>query len=463
MRLQCEKSGFTINSPPNQNMTDDPVPHQGASGKLTVALQTVGCKLNQAESEALARRFVEAGFDLVAPQDSPDAYILNTCTVTHIADRKCRQYLRAAHRENPQALIVAAGCYVDRDINDVKVEGVELPVGNSEKVRLVELVKKRLEAKKAAKGSDGHQAIESQFRTRSMIRVQEGCSHFCSYCIVPHVRGREKSVPARTILSEIKAREEEGYREIVLTGTRIGMYSGEVNLEGLLKHILGETGIPRIRLSSLQPRELSPSLVNLWQGNDRVCRHIHLALQSGCTATLERMRRDYSIDEYESAVNMIRDAMPDMAVTTDIIVGFPGETEEEFEESFSLCERLGFANMHIFPYSVRAGTPAANMSCKVPDKIKKARSQHMLDLAKRSAFAFRHSFQGRIMPVLWEEHKGNNIWIGHTGNYIKVFAASSDSLNNRLLNTKLGGEYQSGVYGDICGSSEMAGLVAKGV
>ncbi|MFO8100669.1 MAG: tRNA (N(6)-L-threonylcarbamoyladenosine(37)-C(2))-methylthiotransferase MtaB [Dehalococcoidia bacterium] len=444
-------------------MTEDPVPDPRAPGRSTVALQTVGCKLNQAESEAIARRFAGAGFELVTTQDSPDVYILNTCTVTHIADRKCRQYLRSAHRKNPEALIVAAGCYVDRDVDEVTVEGVDLTVGNADKFKLVEMVEGHLAAKKAAVWNDAHHSSTGPFRTRSMVEVQAGCSHCCSYCIVPQVRGRERSIPARIILSEIKAREEEGYQEIVLTGTRIGRYGDEDGLEGLLKLILGRTEIPRIRLSSLQPRELSPSLIDLWQGDERICRHIHLALQSGCAATLERMGRDYSLDEYESAVNMVREAMPDIAITTDIIGGFPGETQEEFEESFRFCSSLGFAGMHVFPYSARAGTPAAEMPGRVPDEIKKARSQRMLDLAQETSAKFRERFSGEIMPVLWEEQKEGNIWTGHTGNYIKVFTTSDESLHNRLIETELGGQYRQGIWGDIGRSLKMAGLAAKGV
>ncbi len=444
-------------------MTDDPVPDSSISPKSTVAFQTVGCKLNQAESEALARRFVDAGFELVDSREGPDVYILNTCTVTHVADRKCRQYLRSAHRKNPRALVVAAGCYVERDAGEAKVEGVDLAVGNAEKMHLVELVKNKMAVKEFTSVNNGHTPVSSPFRTRSMVMVQEGCSRGCSYCIVPHVRGLERSVPAQTILSEIKARAHEGYREVVLTGTRIGVYGDEGGLEGLLKRILAETDINRIRLSSLQPREISDSLVELWCGDERLCRHLHLALQSGCGATLERMRRNYSIDEYASTVNMVRQAMPDIAITSDIIVGFPGETDEEFEECYSFCAGIGFADMHIFPYSVRTGTPAANLPGRVPDKTKKARSLRMIELAKQSAADFRRKFRGQVMPVLWEERKENNLWIGHTGNYLKVFTMSDESLHNCLTDTKLGGEYRQSIWGDVCGSSELAEMAAKGV
>ena len=430
-------------------IADHSVPKSSNLPKATVAFQTVGCKLNQAESEALAYKFADAGFSVVTPEKNPDVYILNTCTVTHIADRKCRQYLRAFHRSNPGALIVAAGCYVERDAAGVQVEGVNLLVNNADKNNLVKIVTDQLSDRRSGFGDNGNHTFSGAFRTRAMVKIQGGCSYACSYCIVPHVRGREQSVSVEKILAEIESREQEGCKEVVLTGTRIGNWDGEGGLEGLLRRILEETTIPRIRLSSLQPREISPALMELWRDNERICRHLHLALQSGCDATLKNMKRKYSIDEYEIAVDMVREVMPDISITTDIIVGFPGETDYEFEESYLFCERIGFANMHIFPYSSRAGTPAAKMPGKVPDKVKKSRSRRMIEMAKLNSLAFRHKFGGKVMPVLWEEQKPNNLWVGHTGNYIKVYACSSCSLSNCLLATKLGDEYLQGLWGEV--------------
>ncbi len=440
---------------------DDPLPDSGMSAKLTVAIQTVGCKLNQSESEVLARRFVDAGFKLVTSRESPDVYILNTCTVTHIADRKCRQYLRSFQKKNPQALIIAVGCYAERDANAVKVDGVGIVAGNKEKDRLVELVKTQLKAEPISIEGNGHQPFVGSFRTRAMVKVQEGCSHGCSYCIVPSVRGSERSVQLEAIISEISSREMESYKEVVLTGTRIGKWQD--GLEYLVQRILEETSILRIRLSSLQPGELSSSFVELWKSDERICRHLHMALQSGCGTTLKRMDREYSIDEYERAVDMIRQSMPDIAVTTDIIVGFPGETDDEFEESRDFCRRISFADMHVFPYSIRTGTVAANFPGRIPDGIKKSRSLRMIELAKQGSQDFHQKFKGKVMPVLWEECRKGNLWIGHTSNYMKVFATSDETLNNCLLNTKLGDEYEQGILGEICESSKLAKTVAKGV
>ena len=429
--------------------TDDEDPGPGRDARATVAFQTVGCKLNQAESESLARKFLSAGFSVVAPDKNPDVYILNTCTVTHIADRKCRQHLRSFHRRDPGALVLAIGCYVDRAAAEVQVEGVDLAIGNADKGRIIEMVEAQLGEESISNRGNGHHAPLAPFRTRALVMVQDGCNQHCSYCIVPHVRGRERSVPGETVIAEVKARANEGCKEVILTGTRIGAYGGVGGLEGLVQRILDETTIPRLRLSSLQPRELSPSLIRLWRDNERVCRHLHLALQSGSDAALKRMGREYSISEYEVAVNAVRDAIPDIAITTDVIVGFPGESEEEFEESYRFCERMGFARLHVFPYSARPSTLAARMPNRVPEKTKKTRSQIMLKLAKRSTQDFRRRFQGETMPVLWEERKKDHLWIGHTDNYLKVITRSDEPLHNCLLNTRLGSEYEDALWGDI--------------
>ncbi|NQT72326.1 MAG: tRNA (N(6)-L-threonylcarbamoyladenosine(37)-C(2))-methylthiotransferase MtaB [Chloroflexi bacterium] len=444
--------------------TDSPDPEKSSSVKATVTLDTIGCKLNHAESELLARRFLESGFGLVTPNENPDVFVLNTCTVTHIADRKCRQALRSFHRKNPDALVIAMGCYVDRNAQEAgQIEGVDLAIGNAEKDRLVETIHSRLHLNHTPGNGNGHHAPIGELRTRSEIKIQDGCSQGCSYCIVPYVRGPERSEPIEAILTEIKARAVEGYKEVVLTGTRIGTFGSKGGLETLLERILGETTIPRIRLSSLQPQELTPSLIELWRSNDRICHHLHLALQSGSSSVLARMQRGYSLDEYMDVVNSVRNAMPDIAITTDVIVGFPGETDEEFEESFRFCEKIGFARMHIFPYSVRARTKAATLPDKVPDKVKKYRTQRMLDLAKQSAQMFHRRFQGVAMPVLWETLKGNKLWVGYTSNYIKVFTKSDQPLCNSLSNTILGEEYEQGLWGQIIAQDSLATSQVKGV
>ena len=402
--------------------------------EMRVALDTLGCKLNQAETELLARQIVEAGHYLVAQPGEADAYILNTCTVTHVADSKSRRLLRMAHRQNPNALLVAAGCYAQRASEELEqIEGVSLVVGNDDKPNLLKLVEKA--------GSNRHGGLAgntvAELRTRSLVKVQDGCNSFCSYCIVPMVRGRERSLPADYIIGEVKQRVADGYKEVVLTGTKIGSYNdGGVGLKGLLEGILAETDVLRLRLSSLQPQEISPGLIGLWD-DERLCPHFHLALQSGSDAVLRRMKRQYSVSYYEKAVSLIRGQVPEAAITTDVIVGFPGETEEEFEESYRLCREMEFARIHVFNYSPRVETEAARLPEPVENKVKKQRSQRMLGLAEESVEGFRQRFSGKTMTVLWERQSGGGVWSGMTGNYIKVYKKSKEDLSNRLLQVKL--------------------------
>jgi len=402
---------------------------------MKIALETLGCKLNQAETEALARQFSQAGFQLVENPEEADVYILNTCTVTHTADAKARHLLRLAHRRNPDAFIIATGCYAERVASELgKIEGVNYVTGNSEKADLLQVLrgipKKDNPAKAPAR-------LSSTFRTRSFIKIQDGCGNFCAYCIVPYVRSREVSVPPDAIVNEIKLRASEGYQEIVLTGTRVGGYffSG-TDLIKLLRRILDETDIPRIRLSSLQPQEISPGLIKLWK-NNRLAPHFHLSLQSGSAGVLGRMKRRYAPDDYADAVDLIRKVVPAVAITTDIIVGFPGETDKEFEESLEFCRKMGFARIHVFSYSPRSGTKACGMTLQVPDKTKKERSQKMLKLAEESAVNFKESFTGEYLDVLWEKQTEDGDWSGITGNYIRVFTKSDNNLSNKVTHARV--------------------------
>ena len=417
---------------------------------IRVALDSLGCKLNQAETELLARQFTEAGYRLVSPVGEADVYILNTCTVTHIADRKSRHWLRLAHRRNPDALLVVTGCYAERAPQELaQIERVDLVLGNEQKPHLVQLLEEtdRLGSPPAVQ-RDSTSSPHTGFRTRALVKVQDGCNSFCAYCIVPLVRGREKSLPVDQVVAEVKNRITNGYKEVVLTGTEIGSYSyNGVNLRGLLEHILADTDVVRLRLSSLQPQEISPELIALWCDN-RLCRHFHLSLQSGSNSVLRRMRRRYSISDYRRSVSLIRALVPEVAITTDIIVGFPGGTSAEFEQSYKLYQKLEFARIHVFPYSLREGTQASQMPNQVADRVKKERSQRMLVLAKESAKNFNKRFFEKTMPVLWEKRSGDGIWSGLTDNYIKVYTKNSKDLTNKLLPVKLVEVFnQDGVWG----------------
>ena len=414
-----------------------------------IALDTVGCKLNQAETQHLAEQFAQAGYELVSAADGADIYILNTCTVTHVADGKCRRLLRLAHRLNPDALVVAMGCYAERARQELaQIEGVDLVLDNSQKPHLLRLLEESGSLSRPVYAHRGSTA-PAGFRTRAFIKVHDGCNSFCSYCIVPLVRGREKSVPVDQVVAEVRHRVAEGYNEVVLTGTKLGSYNYEgAGLKELLQRILKETEVARLRLSSLQPQEISPELIELWHDN-RLCRHFHLSLQSGSEAVLKRMKRRYTVGEYQQAVTLIRGMVPQVAITTDIIVGFPGETEEEFEQSFEFCRQMQFARIHVFSYSPRQGTEAALMTDRVGDGVKRERSQRMLALAGESAQNFRQRFLDKTLLVLWEKQTGG-IWSGLTDNYIRVYTRSGEDLTNQILQVKLTELFnRDGVWGEI--------------
>jgi len=421
-------------------------PMTKTSVRPTVALDSLGCKLNQAEIQQLARQLEAVGYKLVAPSDKADIYVLNTCTVTHVADSKSRHLLRLARRRNPAARLVAIGCYAQRAPQELaQIEGVELVLGNDCKMDLLSLLGDTITPRQ----SDGPAVSwRENGRTRAFLKVQNGCRNFCAYCIVPLVRSKEENVPPEKVASLVKGLVAQGYREVVLTGTEIGAYNGKgVSLEGLIRRILTDTPVSRLRLSSLQPHQVSPSLIGLWQ-DARLCPHFHLSLQSGSDAVLKRMKRRYTAADYRQTVALIRDNVPDAAITTDVIIGFPGETDAEFRETLDFCRRMKFARIHVFPFSVRPGTAAATMPQQVSAAIKKERTREMLELAKESARHFQQGFLGKTMEVLCEKESGG-VWSGLTGNYIKVYIKSSEDLTNKILTVKLQKQYKDGVWGEV--------------
>jgi threonylcarbamoyladenosine tRNA methylthiotransferase MtaB len=414
-----------------------------------VALESLGCKLNQAEMEALADRLAGRGHMVTGSAADADVYVLNTCTVTHIADRKSRQALRAARRTNPQLRVIATGCYARRAPEDLARLGVvDVIVGGAEDDELVSAIEGDGRVRTTGQTGD---STGQWSRTRSLVKIQEGCGDFCSFCVVPHTRGPGRSQTPDDILAEVKDKAARGHREVVLTGTKLGDYRwnghGSPGLPELIRRILAETRVERLRLSSLQPADLTPELLELWH-DDRLCPHLHLPLQSGCDTILHQMHRPYSLAGYESAVRQARDAIPDLSITTDLLVGFPGEGDSEFEESYRFCESIGFAAIHVFPYSRRPGTPAATMPGQIDDKTKKQRSTRMMALGQRSAGRFRSQFLGRTMPVLWEDISDDGLWSGHTANYLRVYAKSDDELAGKMLAARIVEEYADGLGGE---------------
>ena len=405
----------------------------------SVAIETHGCKLNQADTAALAARFRSAGFDLVPTDQPADVYLVNSCTVTHTADRKARHSLRLARRRNPAATIVATGCYAERDPTALsRLSEVDLVAGNRDKVGLVAevLALRGQEATTCGTGSDEIPLSPRTLRTRAFVKIQEGCDQVCAYCIVPKVRGRERSIPAATIVSQIRQLEDVGYREVVLTGTQLGTYGfdlgpqGPTTLTGLLAEILEATGIDRIRVSSLQPQEIDDSLIGLW-ANDRLCPHFHLPLQSGSDPVLRRMRRRYTAARYAGAVELIKERMPQAGLTADVIAGFPGETPADHFETCRLIEAGGFSGLHVFRFSRRPGTTAFHLEDDVSPEEKSERADELIRLGERAAAEFRERLLGTNRPVLWEEQR-DGAWVGLTDNYVRVLAESNQDLSNRI-------------------------------
>jgi len=432
---------------------------------MRIALTTLGCKVNQSETEALARRFLAAGHHLTAFDAAADVYVINTCTVTHIADHKSRQLIRRA-AARPGALVVVTGCYATIAAAEIAaIPGVGLVVGQADKERLVELVEGLRGHRQGLAPSTTTSAPSS--RTRAFIKVQDGCDSFCTYCIVPFARGAPRSVPLAEVLAQVQERAAAGCVEVVLTGVHLGLYGQEalLGLRDLVAAVLAETPIRRLRLSSIEPQDLLglgeealAAFFALWQ-DPRLCRHLHLPLQSGCAATLQRMGRRYTANDYARLVAVARRAIPDLAVTTDVIVGFPGESDAEFQASYDFAAALGCAKIHVFRFSPRRGTAAAHLA-PVDARTMKERSAAMLSLSAAGAAAFWRAFVGRTMEVLWEEKAGKQkpvfsektgfyVWTGLTDNYLRVYAASATDLTNRLWPTRLLATHADGLWGEL--------------
>jgi len=419
-----------------------------------VAIHTHGCKLNQADSQVLARQFQEAGFTVVRSATQADVVILNSCTVTANSDSKARQYLRRARRANPDALVVATGCYAQRAKDELSaMEEVSLVLDNRQKETLVSTVAAKLNV--VAGSSIQNAPVASRVgRSRAMVKIQEGCDQVCAYCIVPKVRGRERSMPPEEIIAEINGRSENGCREAVLTGTQLGTYGFDlpgIDLRDLIRRVLAETSIDRLRVSSLQAQEITHELLELWE-DPRLCPHFHIPLQSGSDTILRSMRRRYDTARFAETVELVRKKIPDAGITTDTIVGFPGEGAREFAESYSFAMSVGFSDMHVFPYSIRPGTSAAHLDGQVEVIKKRERTGEMLELAATAVREFRLGSLGQTRPVLWEPGKGRDaggIWSGLTDNYLRIKAQSDRDLGNVITDARLTGLDGDWVTGEV--------------
>ncbi len=429
---------------------------------MRVRLESIGCRLNTGEIESMARSLASSGHRVVGSGETADLCILNTCTVTSIASKKSRQLIRQIKRSNPNAAVVATGCDVELTPEAAVAAGVDLVVGNADKERLLEIADTHGLLREPEPDLDGthHGFSGDTLRTRAFLKVQDGCDNRCTFCVTTIARGRGRSVPTSRLLDEVRELVDSGYREIVLSGVHLGSYGQDLGhrrgLKGLIEAILTATAVPRLRLSSLEPWDLDSDFFEVL-ADSRVLPHLHLPLQSGCDDTLRRMARRTSRREFSQLVADARRADPDVAVSTDVIVGFPGENDHEFEESISFVEEMAFSRLHIFRYSPRAGTLAATMPDRVSVPVAQERSRRMHVLGAEMEQRFNSNLVGRTLDVLWEtaEDLGDALrWSGLTPNYVRTatMTPTDEDLSNRVTPTEIVEAVPGGLVGKILNS-----------
>ena len=439
----------------------------------TVAFITLGCKVNQYETNAMTQQFIEKGYEVLEHTQKADIYIVNTCTVTNMSDRKSRQMLRRVKELNKEAIVVACGCYAQVAKEELeKIEEINLVLGNNEKKDIVEHVEKYIKNQISKKSEEDKRHIEiknakvqqtteiqknietqienvmnqKEFvefgditfteKTRAVIKIQDGCDRFCSYCIIPYARGRVRSRKPEHILSEIRKIAKEGIKEVVITGIHIASYGKDFKQEYRLIDLLEEMNeieeIERIRLGSIEPLLITEEFVNRLEKLSKVCHQFHLSLQSGCDETLNRMNRRYTTEQFKSITDLLRKTFEDAILTTDIIVGFPGESEEEFEKTYEFLKEIKFYKMHVFKYSPRKGTKAAVMPNQIDGNKKEERSRKLIELSNENEKAYNEQYVGKEVEVLFEEEK-NGMWQGHTKNYILAHYKTEKNLENKMI------------------------------
>jgi len=429
---------------------------------LQVRLESIGCRLNIGEIEAMARGLAKAGHRVVGPGTPAELCILNTCTVTAIASRKSRQLIRQLKKTNPSAAVIVTGCDAELSPSEMVEIGVDLVVGNAQKERLLELAEAEGLLDTASNDPDDQELFEpgDSTRTRAFLKVQDGCDNRCTFCVITIARGVGRSVPADAIMEELNELQRLGYREVVLSGVHLGSYGHDLGdqrgLQHLVERALAETAVERLRLSSLEPWDLDAEFFEVFT-NPRLLPHLHLPLQSGCDETLKRMARRTSRAEFSALVRDARRAVPGLAISSDIIVGFPGETDEEFEHSITLVEELAFSRLHIFRYSRREGTPAEKMTAQIPGPVAQERSRRMHALAADLERRFNSGLVGHTVDVLWEtaEDHGDALrWSGLTPNYVRVTATTTpdEDLLNVVTPTTITDVVPGGLVGRILNS-----------
>ncbi len=430
-----------------------------------VAFYTLGCKVNQYETDALKGLFLGENYEIVDFEQPADVYVINTCTVTSLSDRKSRQMIRKAKKNNPNSIVAVVGCYAQTSPDEVAdIPGVNLVLGTRDRNRILDYIRDieknggKLNAVSDIMKSREYEELRGgsyESRTRAYIKIQEGCTQFCSYCIIPYARGPVRSRSPEDILSEVENLARAGFREVVLTGIHIASYGrdiGGISLMDIVRKVHEVDGIERLRLGSIEPTTITRDFVETAISLPKLCPHFHISLQSGCTRTLKRMNRKYTADEYRESLAYLRKFMPEVAVTTDVMVGFPGETEEDFEESFRFVEEMNFAKVHVFKYSRRKGTPAASFPDQVDPAVKEKRSKRMIELSLRKTVEYNQKFIGRVMPVLVEQETGDGKTVeGLTPNYIRVVLEGDINLKGSIKNVilkNIAGDHVTGVLAD---------------
>lgn len=412
------------------------------------ALHNLGCKVNAYETEAMQQMLEQSGYDIVNFTEKADVYIINTCTVTNIADRKSRQMLHKAKKMNPEAIVVATGCYAQASKEQIEQDNcVDIIVGNNKKKDIIQILNEYensmdMENVIDINHTNEYEELElesSLEHTRAIIKVQDGCNQFCSYCIIPFARGRVRSRKIQNVIDEVKRLADKGFKEVVLTGIHLSSYGVDLEDETLLSLIVAVSkidGIERIRLGSLEPRIITEEFAKTISGISKMCPHFHLSLQSGCDDNLKRMNRRYSAKEYYEKCLLLRKYFDNPAITTDVIVGFPGETEEEFQVTKEYIKKINFYEMHVFKYSKRQGTKAAEMENQVDEQIKSARSNELIEITKKQSDEFVESQIGKELEVLIEEKtiiNGTEYYVGHSKEYVKTLLLSDEELENKVV------------------------------
>jgi threonylcarbamoyladenosine tRNA methylthiotransferase MtaB len=433
--------------------------------KKTIAFYTLGCKVNQSDSASMENLFAKAGYTVVPFEEGADVIVINTCVVTNTGQRKSRQMINRAIRHNPEALVVVAGCYPQTAPEEVAaITGVDLLIGNQDRPHIVELVEEALH--KSAIDTKMHvHKLESNTRfeeleggneehkTRAYLKIQEGCNQFCTYCIIPYARGPLRSRSLSNITSEVEKLVQSGYKEVVLIGIHLGCYGHDfadgTTLYDAVAAALKVQGLQRLRLGSLESVEVEDRLLRLMVEDKRFCMHLHLPLQTGCDKILKAMHRPYDTKKFAALLEHIRALVPEIALTTDVIVGFPGETDEDFKTTCAFAESCGFAKMHIFPYSERKGTPAAQMPAKVPENIKAARAKELAAIDERLHQKYREEFIGQTVRVLWEQPTERGLIEGLSDNYLRIYAPGTKELCGKISEVKLEKLHQEGLQGTI--------------